>query len=139
MRLATAPAAGPWAPCWAIRFPPLRSPGRPSTALTSPQAACDLGAPGGGPNRSASTMAVSAARGYLPMLCGSASQRPVIHRTHPPPPETVMNPAASGITSTSAGLCAANFVEVDAHYESPASETGACKPVQATTQWESAR
>jgi hypothetical protein len=30
-------------------------------------------------------------------------------------------------------------VEVDAHYEPPASEAGACKLVQRATQWESAR
>ncbi|KAK7227822.1 hypothetical protein V2G26_002321 [Clonostachys chloroleuca] len=34
---------------------------------------------------------------------------------------------------------AAAFVRVDAHYESPAGKAGACKPVQVTTQWESAR
>jgi hypothetical protein len=34
---------------------------------------------------------------------------------------------------------ATDFVEVDAHYESPANEAEACKPVQVTTQWESAR
>ena len=34
---------------------------------------------------------------------------------------------------------AAAFVEVDAHYEPPASEAGAYKPVQGDTQWLSAR
>lgn len=34
---------------------------------------------------------------------------------------------------------AAGFVRVDSHYEPPASEAGACKPVQRATQWSSAR
>ena len=43
----TAPSARPTAPRSAVRFPPLSSPGHPSTAL-NPRGSCGLGAPGGG-------------------------------------------------------------------------------------------
>ncbi|KAK7227813.1 hypothetical protein V2G26_002329 [Clonostachys chloroleuca] len=81
-------------------------------------------------------MAVSAARGDLPLLSGKFSQRPSIHRTHPAPARA--NSPQSRHPQYDVPHAAA-FVRVDAHYESPAGKAGACKPVQVTTQWESAR
>ena len=59
-------------------FPPLGSPGLPSTALNIG----GFGAPGGGPGPATSTMAVSVAGGSPLMLSFSTRQRPAIHRAH---------------------------------------------------------
>ena len=77
-----ASSAGPTAPRTAIRFPPLSSPGHPSAA-PHPLWAVWLRRPRRRTQRGASTIAVSATRGYLPMLSGRSSQRPVTHRAHP--------------------------------------------------------
>ena len=59
---AAAPSAGPLAPWWAFRFPPLSSPGRPSAA-PHPMWAVWLRGPRRRTQRGASTIAVSATRG----------------------------------------------------------------------------
>lgn len=79
--------------------------------------------------------------GYLPLLSGRSSQWPVTHRAQPavrwasPPPYS----RASSVVGLLRFTAGAEFVRVDRHYEPPASETGACKPVQRDTQWKSAR
>jgi hypothetical protein len=133
----TAPSAGPTAPRTAIRFPPLSSPGHPSATL-HPLWVVRLGGPRRRTQRGASTISVSATRGYLPLLSGRSSHRPVTHRAHP---------AAAGASSLRCSQAspvrrtagAAGFVRVDSHYEPPAGEAGACKPVQRATQWSSIR
>ena len=51
-----------------------------------------LGRPRRRAQRPASTMAVSAARGDLPLLSGRFSHRPAIHRTHPAPARSGLSP-----------------------------------------------
>ena len=72
------------------------------------------------------------------MLSGRSSHRPVTHRAHPAAVgvATLRYSQASPVRRTAG---AAGFVGVDFHYEPPAGEAGACKPVQGATQWLSAR
>ncbi len=97
-----------------------------------------LGRPRRRTQRAASAISASAARGCPLLLCGSDSQRPGTHRTHP----------AGGVEASlslplgnpgSRAAEAAEFAGVDAHYEPIAGKTEACKPVQKVTQCASAR
>jgi hypothetical protein len=123
-----------------FRFPPLRSPGHPSTRTMRPLWAVRSGRPRRRTQRAASAISASAARGCPLSLCvtavasGQSPTEPIqraVQRRVPPTAaahlQYAVKPGATG------------FVEVDAHYEPLASETGACKPVQRDTQWTSAR
>jgi hypothetical protein len=96
-----------------------------------------LGRPKRSAQHPASTMAVSTACGGLPSLSGRRSHRPSIHRTQPAPARAELPPESRHPQYVVPH--ATDFVRVDAHYESPANEAGACELVQVTTQWESAR
>jgi hypothetical protein len=95
-----------------------------------------LGAPGGGlsaqlqPWRCPLHEAISRCS-VVGLAIGQPSTEPIRRRREQDSPQTV-HPQYVVPHAT-------DFVEVDAHYESPANETEACKPVQVTTQWESAR
>jgi hypothetical protein len=129
----TAPSAGPTTPLTAFRFPPLSSPKHPSTAL-NPLWAVWLRC-----LRRRTYRAPSAIRrqvhGVTPRCSyGRSSQRPNTHRAQPATPTA----EAANITRHPQ-YAATDFVGDDTHYVTPASETGACKPVQRSTQWVSIR
>ena len=130
-------SAGPIAPQTAVRFPPLSSPGHPFTAL-HPLWAVRLRRPRRRTQHVASTISVSVTRGYLPLLIDRSSHRPVAHRAHPATAgaSSLRYSQASSVRSTAGAV---GFVRVDFHYEPPAGEAGACKPVQRATQWSSIR
>ena len=108
----------------AVRFPPLSSPGHPSTAL-SPLRAVWSGRPRRRTQRAASAIAVSTARGYLPLLCSYASAK----GQSPTEPNrrrlAAERPPLARHTQCSRAAGAA-VRGVDSHYDPPAGEAGAC-------------
>jgi hypothetical protein len=106
-----------------FRFPPLRSPGHPSTRTMRPLWAVRSGRPRRRTQRAASAISASAARGCHLSLCVTAlasGQSPT-------------EPIQQAVQEADASDCrcaapvrreawATGFVEVDAHYEPPAGE-----------------